>query len=187
MTKTENLQLPQWEAEDYVQRSDFNDAFQALDEGYALAIGSASKAWEASADKVTQEALAQLQTVVDTKAGQEDLTALTAQHDSDLADVQAALALRGNCQIIYGTYTGTGTTNKSGATAISFNHPPILVLVEGYLFYKYKTKDATSSSKALTVTFTNSKVSWYSTTTADEQLNAEGTTYSYIALVDISQ
>jgi hypothetical protein len=38
MTKTENLQLPQWEAEDYVQRSDFNEAFAALDEGYSTAM-----------------------------------------------------------------------------------------------------------------------------------------------------
>jgi hypothetical protein len=33
MTKTENLNLPQWEASDAVQREDFNAAFAAIDTG----------------------------------------------------------------------------------------------------------------------------------------------------------
>jgi hypothetical protein len=46
MTKTEKLSLPQWEATDYFQRSDFNDAFAALDSGYAEAMeASAALPW----------------------------------------------------------------------------------------------------------------------------------------------
>jgi hypothetical protein len=37
MTKTDKLGLPQWEATDQVQRTDFNDAFAILDDGYAAA------------------------------------------------------------------------------------------------------------------------------------------------------
>jgi hypothetical protein len=37
MTKTDKLGLPQWEATDQVQRTDFNDAFAILDNGYAAA------------------------------------------------------------------------------------------------------------------------------------------------------
>ena len=31
MNHTQNLNLPQWEASDFIQRTDFNDAFQKLD------------------------------------------------------------------------------------------------------------------------------------------------------------
>jgi hypothetical protein len=42
MKNTSNLGLPQWEATDPVQRADFNDAFQALDEGYSTALDLAA-------------------------------------------------------------------------------------------------------------------------------------------------
>jgi hypothetical protein len=44
MKNTSNLGLPQWEATDPVQRADFNDAFQALDSGYADAVDKAGHA-----------------------------------------------------------------------------------------------------------------------------------------------
>jgi hypothetical protein len=185
MTKTENLQLPQWEAEDYVQRSDFNDAFQALDEGYALAVGSASKAWEASADKVTQEALAQLQTVVDTKAGQDDLTALTAQHTSDFADVQEALALRGNCQFVSGSYVGTGTYGSSNPVTLTFDHEPVVLFIGSIFLTRTKTKNYYEGSSEFKVTFKNNTVSWYNTGSASTQYNTSGTTYSYLAILNL--
>jgi hypothetical protein len=190
MTKTENLQLPQWEAEDYVQRSDFNEAFAALDEGYALAVGSASKAWEASADKVTQEALAQLQTVVDTKAGQEDLTALTARHDSDLADVQAALALRGNCQFSMGSYVGKGGYGSANKCVLTFTRlPKLLILGIGatntYILLRGVTT-AKSSSNSIAVTWGTNTISWSGQTT-EGQCNTENSTYHYAAFCDMAE
>jgi hypothetical protein len=44
MTKTTNLELPQWEASDTINRTDFNDAFATLDNGYAAAVQAAEAA-----------------------------------------------------------------------------------------------------------------------------------------------
>jgi hypothetical protein len=44
MTKTENLNLPQWESTDAFQRADFNNAFAALDTGYAAVMTVAERA-----------------------------------------------------------------------------------------------------------------------------------------------
>ena len=45
MTTTTNLNLPQWAATDPVQRSDFNEAFAALDEAYSAALEAAGAAF----------------------------------------------------------------------------------------------------------------------------------------------
>lgn len=44
MTRTENYQLPQWEANDPVRREDFNEAFKAIDEQFGKFLTPAGKA-----------------------------------------------------------------------------------------------------------------------------------------------
>jgi hypothetical protein len=169
MKKTEKLGLPQWEAADYFQREDFNTAFQALDEGYALAIGSASKAWEASAGK----------------ADAETVTALSEQHTSDLADVQEALALRGNCQFVAGTYVGTGTYGSKNPVTLTFDHEPVVVFIGSVFLTRTKTKNYYEGNVDLTVTVKGKTFSWYSTEGATYQYNTSKTTYSYLAILNL--
>jgi hypothetical protein len=164
MTKTENLSLPQWEATDYVQRSDFNDAFASLDEGYSAAMAAAAQvtaSLDGKADVVTVEA---------------------AQ-----AACEGALALRGNCQAVYGTYTGNGKYGSSNANSLTFDHPPVLLLVGNYILSRCKTKNSADSGYNLLVAFSGNTVTWSCGNSAADQCNTSGTTYSYIALVDISQ
>ena len=77
MNYTQNYQLPQWIETDRILRTDFNDAFSALD----TALGS---------------------------------------HDGDLAE-------KGNCQIVTGSYVGTGAATMT----LTFPAKPLLVLI-GY-------------------------------------------------------
>jgi hypothetical protein len=198
MTKTEKLSLPQWEATDYFQREDFNTAFQALDEGYALAVGSASKAWEASAGKADAETVTALQAVVDTKAdAAETEAAVAAAQAQSAADLEAlatrhdaALALRGNCQIELGTYVGKGTTGMSNKNTLTFERLPVaLFLAAGstytYILVRGKTLSRCGSNP-LTVTWGTDSVSWYGNS-AETQCNESGTTYYYIALFNMAE
>ena len=55
MTKTNNYQLPQWEAGDPVRREDFNGAMAAIDAGVAAAQGAAEAA-QSTADSAQSAA-----------------------------------------------------------------------------------------------------------------------------------
>ena len=55
--------------------------------------------------------------------------ALKANADS-IAAVEDELAVRGNCRIVFGSYTGTGTNGSGSPTTLTFDQMPILVLVQ---------------------------------------------------------
>lgn len=108
---------------------------------------------------------------------------------------------------IFGTYVGTGTHGKSGATTLTFSEPVQLVLIYkeqhkvSVIKFAYSSvycifrsgvnlSDGTHYSmhnqsivniKNITWSNGNKTVSWYTSNNADDQFNSEGNTYHYIA------
>ena len=135
MNHTTNYALPSWESSDRILMEDFNDAFETIDtQMKAHSDAIAGKAAQSTVNSLTQ--------TVSAKANQSDLTALTQTvngkaNQSDLtAEVNArtaadnaftaSLALKGNCQIYYTTYTGDGQTERT----LTFPAPPLVVLIQ---------------------------------------------------------
>ena len=157
MEHTPNYQLPRWALSDPIQMNDFNAAFAAID------------------------------------------TALKANADTGAA-LTAALGAGGStCRIACGSYTGTGTVGASGPNALSFGFKPLLVFLIntgatapnesvslGYLVLVHPCAQEYcigSTSRKLSVQWTDSGVSWYATEGfASDQLNASTRTYAYVAL-----
>jgi hypothetical protein len=167
MTKTENLQLPQWEATDYVQRSDFNEAFASLDEGYSTAMAAAAQVTASlgnKADVATVEAAVE---------------ALAAQHSSDVAKL-------GNCRIVTGSYTGTGECGKSHPVTLTFDAPLLLLILNSTIFSK-TTGGMINSSANLSLTWAENSISWFNSTNENTMFNTSGTTYNYLALLAQSE
>lgn len=105
---------------------------------------------------------------------------------------------------IFGTYVGTGTSGKSGATTLTFSEPVQLVLIYKS---KYRLSDGTYAYGSVYCIFlssvnisngtyssgdysvissvawsnSNKTVTWYSNNDPGAQLNNEGYTYYYVA------
>ena len=135
MTTTQNLHLPQWEADDRIMRTDFNDAMQSIDAGVAAA---------------------------------------------------------GNCKIVTGTYTGTGTYGEANRSSITFDFPPKFVWIgtaptrseTGMLFWHEGVSNHTFSNSDydLEISVSGNTISWHNRKRASYQLNSAGATYYYIAI-----
>ena len=151
MQQTSHYQLNQWDAEDRIQREDFN------------------------ADNMkTDQALAQQR---------DELVALT-----------AAVAKCGNCRIVYGSYVGNDQYGSSNQNTLTFDGTPLLIVLSGrYHFYSVKgsqyAQTICSTSLAPTtlfMTWDSQSVSWYTSESADKQLNLSDETYFYIALLAVN-
>ena len=120
--------------------------------------------------------------------------ALAEQADT-LAQHTAALAKCGNCKIVYGSYTGTGTYESSGANTLSFEHKPIFLAImpqsssdnaANHFFavrgggYAYTYSENFNSINM--ITWGDRTVRWYSYN-ATHQYNKSGSTYHYVALL----
>ena len=113
-----------------------------------------------------------------------------------LADQTAQIARCGNCKIVCGTYTGTGTYGESTPNSLDFDAQPLFVLVQGTA----KESDAdchlrmvagaawaigapTNSAWNNVVTWGANSVSWYTNRAANIQFNTSGKEYCYLALL----
>ena len=115
---------------------------------------------------------------------------------AETAAREAAVAKCGNCTLVYGTYTGSGSYGSSSAKQLSFSGKPVVVLVHA------KTKSNSDNERMMlvrnaswgfnisgnidaenTVTWSDNSVSWYSSRSAILQCNASGCTYCYAALL----
>lgn len=100
-----------------------------------------------------------------------------------------AVNLRGNCQVQYQTYTGTGSTSVS----FTLPHRPLLVVVFGdnVFFFavrgrKYATARAGGSGAELPqVSWSGNRVSWTFSDTAFA-CNTSGQSYSMVAIMDVT-
>ena len=114
--------------------------------------------------------------------------------------IDTAMGGFGNCQIVYGTYTGTGQYSGSSSNTLTFNGQPLLVLVahfygEGNTFmvrdadrtYMYsKTVLQANMDRIILDWETPNAVSWWSYD-AQQQLNIQGDPYYYVALIAADQ
>jgi hypothetical protein len=105
MTKTKNLNLPQWEASDQVQRSDFNDAFASLDEGYCAMLETAQE---------TKEIVEQVQAVAYQPG---NLPYAVGSYTGTGADLEITVGFRPSFVVISGKQEG-----GSGAAAIMLGY-----------------------------------------------------------------
>ena len=125
--QTTNYQLNQWEPTDAVQRVEFNQDNAKLD----TALKSLS---DQVVQKANQSALNTLISAVNQKADASTVSSLSSLLNSEISqrqetdnNFQAALTLKGNCQIYYGTYIGDGKSRRT----LTFERRPLLVLIQG--------------------------------------------------------
>ena len=134
MTETQNLHLPQWEAEDRIMRTDFNTAMASID------------------------------------------------------------AHCGSCEVVSGTYTGTGDYSSSGPSTLTFSAKPIAVFITAKnsgteLPWLVMLRSANygslylGQSEYVRTTWSDNSVSWYSVSSAAKQGNKSNVGYAYVALL----
>ncbi|MGM9607332.1 MAG: hypothetical protein ACI3XJ_07495 [Oscillospiraceae bacterium] len=188
MKKTTNYQLNQWDAADPIRRADFNADNAKIDA--ALAANA-----QALADYQTSNDAAVAQ-----KADQSAFADYRQTTDAALTVLDTALAALGsagkNARIAWGTYTGTNTYGESTPTSLAFDFCPVIVFVGSdkhagkhtnpSVFLRGRTQVPPDCiyegiSVYMTVTWTDSGLSWYSTTSADAQ-NNRNTVYCYAAI-----
>ncbi len=133
----------------------------------------------------------------------EDFNADNAKIDAALkagADARAAMAAtlstRGNCRVVYGSYTGSGLSGEAHPTTLTFDRPPVAVFIfpsantGGYLgipilrgtssFYS----SPTDPYSGCVVNWSGNSVSWYSYDgRTGYQLAQRDTTYVYAAFL----
>ena len=212
MNKTSNYQLCQWDGEDRILRTDFNEDNAKIDAALkqqANSIAGINAALPGKADAAT---VTSLTNTVNQKANQSALTAevnartaadntekaareaadtaeATARAQGDAAAAAAraaALALKGNCQIYYGTYEGEGTMDKSPLT---FPAKPILVLIQGNNQTCHGIQGSphlvcandSSGAQYCAATWSGNSLSW--TGNRPGNANVSGITYYVVALM----
>lgn len=125
----------------------------------------------------------------------EDFNADNAKIEAALSSVaeQAALVTQcGNCQLYYGTYTGTG----SGATVLSFEKKPLFVTIMGDNIWITAVQGApvAIAKNAGEVYGGNNAATWSGNSvslvnrsnSAESQCNEKGATYYVMALMNAS-
>ena len=116
--------------------------------------------------------------------------ALKANADA-IAETAAAC---GNCRIVYGSYVGNGQYGRDTPKTLTFDGTPLFIVLSGrYHFYSVKgsqyAQTICSTSLAPTtlfMTWDSQSVSWYTSESADKQLNLSGEMYFYIALLAVN-
>ena len=141
MDYTANYQLPVWAETDRILRTDFNDAFAAID----TALGE--------------------------------------------------LPAKGNCQIVYGSYTGTGKYDIGNRNTLTFPGQPLLVLILQYssgnhlilvrgCAASYVVRSVQISPDIVNLDWSAAnKVSWHCGSSADNQANLMNQIYYYVAFI----
>ena len=123
----------------------------------------------------------------------EDFNADNAKVDQALGALAATVAGCGNCNVVYGSYVGTGTYQSANPCTLTFDGQPLLVAIfantRGFdqLFMMqgsgFSFSDQNYSSSTVYVTWGGNSVSWYSSGGTNCQMNTKDTTYYYVALL----
>ena len=120
---------------------------------------------------------------------------------TDMDSHAETLTEKGNCQIVFGTYTGTGTAGNTGATTLQFSAPPLFVAVMPanvsgteaqyrLLLIRGAACGYTSTASyqcTVSASWSGNSVSWYNYGVPTYQCNMEGTQYCYIALINAAE
>lgn len=213
MRQTTNYKLPSWDSDDRILRTDFNDLTEKVDsalKSQADSISSLSSQMGGTASSGTvnslsskldqeiqdrknadtAEAQARANAISAEKAAREaaDTAEATARAQGDAAEAAArtaALALKGNCQIYYTTYTGDGAESRT----MTFPGRPLLVLVQGgNLICRaiqgneyFMCRSNGEYGQLCAATWSGNSFSWESNGTYGA--NVSGTTYYLVALM----
>ncbi|MGI5934039.1 MAG: hypothetical protein ACOX7A_04470 [Lawsonibacter sp.] len=196
---TTNFELCQWQADDQVKRTDFNEDNAKIDSALkGLSDGLAA----AQTEKADQSALDALAAEVAKKATTAALEALGAE-TANKADNAALNALDGRAlRWATGSYTGTGTYGRDNPSQLDFSQtlkrPPVFLLV------RCQSDNDTTKSPVLaalrgvtrcsvypslintggatcSMTWSGTAVQWYGSG-AVQQMNGNGDQYFYLAL-----
>ena len=109
---------------------------------------------------------------------------------AESSERQAAIAARGNCEVVCGAYTGDG----AGSKTLTFSGKPVFVLVqpaEGSYEKRaltmirgmsYTNSEYQNSNTSTSISWTNTSVTF--STRASYGLNIADTAYTYLALLE---
>lgn len=124
-------------------------------------------------------------------------TALSAEQtarETAVAALNAAVAKCGNCRIVYGTYTGTGTYGSSNPNKLTFDGDPLFVVIKGSVGdaptlgiqamrgWNVAFSGSDNHSTVCYLTWGTHSLSWYNGQSSADQFNNKGIVYPYIAL-----
>ena len=174
MENTTHYHLKKWDPEDRVLRTEFNDNSDKTDAAIADARAAADNAALAA-----QKAMGAAQSAQDT----------TAQQGGSIAALQAALALRGNCQMEYGAYVGTGVWETISITCQRKPNLVIVMDVESGIFFLAvqggkETSILGSVRDTIYLTWADKTLSWRNSSSNSIEclLNLAGRQYCWLAM-----
>ena len=112
---------------------------------------------------------------------------------SAVAALQSAVNGKGNCRIMWGSYTGNGTCGSSNPVTLNTSFYPVVVLcgtpdnvTTGHwptiLMRGVTTGVCDYNAATMTVTWTDNAVSWYNKESDYAQNNDDGVVYYYLVL-----
>ena len=208
MNKTSNYQLCQWDGEDRILRTDFNEDNAKIDAALkqqANSIAGINSTLPGKADAATVTSLTnKLNTEIQERKdavtaeanarAQADNTEKAAREAADTAEAQAraaALALKGNCQIYFSSYVGDGELTKT----LTFPGKPLLVNVQGdnligqgiYGNPNFMCRTSGTYGLACSATWSGNSLTWDIFQDASLGCNYSGFTYLVIALMAMDE
>lgn len=111
----------------------------------------------------------------------------TKAENTTVSALQAAVALCGNCKVVTTSYAGTGTCGSANAKSLTFEKPPLAVLIFGKEIgltapgTDMKVLRVSSEATSNTTWATDKKsISWYHTDGEAYMLNSSGYTYNVV-------
>ena len=121
-------------------------------------------------------------------------------HDDELAGLEAAIGAKGNCKIVFGTYTGTGTAGQDTPNTLTFSHKPLLVSImpqnteysevligfHAVRSSNFLYTNADRFNSKVTLSWGETSLSWWGSD-SDYQYNISGQTYCYVALLALDE
>ena len=128
----------------------------------------------------------------------EDFNSDNAKIDAALAGLAAQtaqIAKCGNCDLVVGTYTGTGQVGASHPNKLTFSGKPLLVIIQTQSRYGYNCDRMVLLRNAdwayglerneanCPVTWGDRSVSWYHASAAAEQMNLQDYVFCYAAFL----
>ena len=217
MNKTSNYQLCQWDGEDRILRTDFNEDNAKIDAALKQQANSIAGINSTLSGKASTSTVNSLTNTVNQKANQSALTAeVNARTAADTAESSAriqadntekaareaaitaeaqaraaALALKGNCQIYFSSYVGNGELTKT----LTFPGKPLLVNVQGdnligqgiYGNPNFMCRTSGTYGLACSATWSGNSLTWDIFQDASLGCNYSGFTYLVIALMAMDE
>ena len=122
----------------------------------------------------------------------EDFNADNASIEEALAEMTAELEGKGNLYFECGSYVGTGEFTSANPNTLTFSKRPLFVLVAcedstsifpGLVAQGNNTPLSGGSSSSCHYTWSGNTLSWYSGANNYVQMNMDGKTYRYLAVM----